>query len=130
MLRVLVVDDYRDSTESLAMILRLAGHQVEVADDGASGLEAAKANWPDVVLLDIGLPIMDGFEVARCIQLMAAARRMPLLIAVTGYGDERLKLRCHAEGFDRHLLKPIDPTGLLEILDGVCQARHGFSEAG
>jgi CheY-like chemotaxis protein len=129
MLRVLVVDDYSDSAESLAMLLRLHGFVVDVAKNGASGLEAVETNWPDAVLLDIGLPVMDGFEVAKQIQLKSFGKPKPLLIAVTGHGDERIKLRCLAEGFDRHLLKPINPSEMLEILAGTSPADE-FSEAG
>jgi CheY-like chemotaxis protein len=128
MLRVLVVDDYSDSAESLAMVLRLYGHTVDVAKNGPSGLEAAETNWPDVVLLDIGLPIMDGFEVAKQIQRTSFGRRKPLLVAITGYGEESVRLRCLAEGFDRHLLKPINPSEILEILAGAPTADE-FSEA-
>jgi CheY-like chemotaxis protein len=129
MLRVLVVDDYSDSAESLAMILRLHGYTVDIAKNGASGLEAVESNWPDAVLLDIGLPIMDGFEVARQIQVKALEKRKPLLIAVTGHGEESIRLRCLAEGFDRHLLKPINPPEMLEILARASRTDE-FSEAG
>jgi CheY-like chemotaxis protein len=104
MLRVLVVDDYNDSAESLAMLLRFHGYLVDVAKNGASCLEAVETTWPDVVLLDIGLPIMDGLEVARQIQIKAFGKRKPLLIAVTGFGEESVRLRCLTEGFDRNLL--------------------------
>jgi CheY-like chemotaxis protein len=129
MLRVLVVDDYSDSAESLAMILRHNGYFVDVAKNGTSGLEAVETSWPDVVFLDIGLPIMDGFEVAKQIQIKAFGKRKPLLIAVTGYGEESVRLRCRAEGFDRHLLKPIHPSEMLEILAGASPVDK-FSEAG
>jgi CheY-like chemotaxis protein len=129
MLRVLVVDDYSDSAESLAMLLRIHGYLVDVAKNGESGLEAVKTNWPDAVLLDIGLPVMDGFEVAKQIQLKSFGKCKPLLIAITGYGDEKLKLRCLAEGFDRHLLKPINLSEMLEILAGA-SSTDDFSEAG
>jgi CheY-like chemotaxis protein len=122
MLRVLVVDDSKDYADTLATIVRLNGYQVDVTMDGASALKAAEMNWPDAVLLDLGMPIMDGFEVARRIRLMAAERPMPLLIAVTGYGDNQIKLRCLAEGFDLHLLKTVRPSELLEVLaDGLCE---------
>jgi CheY-like chemotaxis protein len=116
MSRVLVVDDSKDYADTLATIARLNGYQVDVAYGGGSGLKAAKMNWPDAVLLDLGMPIMDGFEIARRIRLMAAERPMPLLIAVTGYGDNQTKLRCLAEGFDVHLSKTVRPSELLEVL--------------
>jgi CheY-like chemotaxis protein len=129
MLRVLVVEDYKDSAESLAMMLQLHGYQVDVANDGASGLEAAERNWPDIALLDLGLPMMDGFEVAKRIHLKAVGKQKPILIAITGYGDESVRLRCQAEGFDRHLVKPADPFELLKIIKEVSTELGGFSEA-
>jgi CheY-like chemotaxis protein len=129
MLRVLVVEDYKDSAESLAMMLQLHGYHVDVAYDGASGLEAVERNWPDIAMVDLGLPMMDGFEVAKRIRLKAVGKRKPILIAITGYGDEAVRLRCQAEGFDRHLVKPADPFELLKIIKEVSTELNGFSEA-
>jgi two-component system CheB/CheR fusion protein len=116
MAHVLVIDDYQDSADSLAMVLRLNGHEVDIAQDGASGLESADANWPDVVILDIALPTMDGFEIAKRLKSKSTGKSKPLLIAVTGYGDDALMLRCKAEGFDRHILKPADLNDLLKSI--------------
>jgi CheY-like chemotaxis protein len=114
-LRVLVVDDRPDATDTLAMLLKLWGHQPTVAYTAAAALELTQAQRPDVVLLDIGLPGMDGREVARRIRQqpgMAGA----LLVAVTGHGGEQEERSCREAGFDRHLLKPFDPEDLRRIL--------------
>jgi signal transduction histidine kinase len=110
--RVLVVEDNRDAAESLGLFLELCGFGVTLAYNGPEGLEAAKSMRPDIVLCDIGLPGMDGFQVA------SALRRNPetadvRLIAVTGYGQEEDRRRALAAGFDVHLVKPVDPEKLL-----------------
>jgi PAS domain S-box-containing protein len=113
--RILVVDDNVDAAESLAGFLELVGHDVLVAYEGDTALREAREKRPDVVLLDIGLPGTDGYEVAR------ALRREPglagaLLIAVTGYGREEDRRRSREAGFDHHLVKPLDPASLLDWL--------------
>ena len=113
--RVLVVEDNRDAAESLGLFLELCGYGVTLAYTGPEGLEAAKSMRPDIVLCDIGLPGMDGFQVA------GALRRNPetaevRLIAVTGYGQEEDRRRALAAGFDVHLVKPVDPETLLGYL--------------
>jgi two-component system CheB/CheR fusion protein len=122
-LRVLLVEDYPDSATSLAMLLRLYGHEVELAGDGPAALEAARAAVPDVVLLDIGLPKMDGLEVAR--RLTASGGKQPFLIAVTGFGGPDEEKRCADAGFDLHLLKPVDP----ELLRVILQERRRVLDA-
>jgi CheY-like chemotaxis protein len=114
-LRVLVVEDHADSAETLAVLLRLHGHEVDVAPDGPTALRIAAQNPPDVALLDIGLPGMDGFEVARRLQEQVAGK-MPLLVAVTGYGQEEHRRRSKQAGIDLHLLKPVDPEELKQLL--------------
>jgi CheY-like chemotaxis protein len=114
-LRVLVVEDHADSAATLAVLLRLHGHEVDVAPDGPTALRIAAQNPPDVALLDIGLPGMDGFEVARRLQEQAAGK-MPLLVAVTGYGQEEHRRRSKQAGIDLHLLKPVDPEELKKLL--------------
>ena len=114
-LRVLVVEDHADSAETLAVLLRLHGHEVDVAPDGPTALRIAAQNPPDVALLDIGLPGMDGFEVARRLQEQAAGK-MPLLVAVTGYGQEEHRRRSKQAGIDLHLLKPVDPEEIKTLL--------------
>jgi two-component system CheB/CheR fusion protein len=113
-LRVLVVDDLRDSADSLALLLQLWGHRPAVAYTGESALEVATAFRPDVVLLDIGLPGIDGYEVAwRLRQLPGLARCR--LMALTGNGEEDDVRRCKEAGIDCHFLKPMD----LSILRGL-----------
>ncbi len=115
--KILVVDDHHDSGESLATLLRLLGHEVRVAYDGPAALEVAGSFRPDVVLLDIGLPGMDGVEVG------ARLRQDPkfhdlLLIALTGYGRDEDRQRSRSAGFDAHLVKPVDITALNTLLAG------------
>jgi PAS domain S-box-containing protein len=112
--RVLVVDDQADAAESLAMLLRAEGHEVRTAPDGAAALEAARAYHPEVILLDIGLPRMDGYEVARRIRAQAGLEDV-VLVAVTGYGQEEDRRRAAAAGFDAHLVKPADLAALLAL---------------
>ncbi len=110
-LRILVVDDNKDAAESLALLLQLSGHDVRTATTPAAALEIAPDYHPEVLLLDIGLPGMDGYELARRLK----ACRLPdnaLLIAVTGYGQESDKKRSADAGFTHHLVKPIDPEAL------------------
>jgi CheY-like chemotaxis protein len=117
--RVVVADDNADGADSLAALLRLAGHEVRVAYDGPSALEASRAFRPEIVLLDIGLPGMNGYEVARRIRGL----RIPggtLLVAVTGYGQEEDISRSSEAGFDHHLTKPVDIKALRHLLgDGL-----------
>lgn len=113
--RVLVVDDNLDAAEGLAMLLALKGHEVSTAYDGQGAIERARDLAPDVVLLDIGLPRLDGFEVARRLREEHPARPM-LLVALTGYGQERDRLRAREAGFDHHLLKPVRLEMLEQLL--------------
>jgi CheY-like chemotaxis protein len=113
--RVLVVDDNADAADSAAMLLRLSGHQVEVAHDGHSALEAARAFRPEIVLLDIGLPGMNGYEVARELRSRPENRGL-VLAAVTGYGQDEDRRRAHEAGFDYHLTKPLAPGVLTSFI--------------
>ena len=113
--RVLVVDDNLDAAEGLAMLLSLRGHQVATAYDGQCAIEQAREMQPDVVLLDIGLPRIDGFEVARRLR-EEHPRRPMLLVALTGYGQERDRVRAREAGFDHHLLKPVRLEMLEDLL--------------
>jgi CheY-like chemotaxis protein len=124
---VLVVDDYQDSAEVLALVLKLEGFEVQVATSGPAALQAADSNWPDVVLLDLGLPGMDGFEVAKQLQ-KRSINKMPVLIAFTGYGYEADIRRCQSEGFDCHLLKPVDPLVIKDALERIAE-RLGITMA-
>ena len=120
--RILVVEDNPDAAATMRDFLELSGHEVELASSGADGVEAARLFHPQVVLCDIGLPGMDGFEVA------AELRRDPAtadaqLIAVTGYGREEDRRRSKAAGFDLHLTKPVDPAQLRQVIQQGVQ-RH------
>lgn len=114
--RILVVDDNRASADSLALILELSGHVSRVAYDGLEALEITTSFRPEVVLLDIGLPDMDGFEVASQLRQRADLKRL-ILVAVTGYGHDEVVSRMKQAGFDRHMLKPLDLDALLAMLE-------------
>jgi PAS domain S-box-containing protein len=113
--RILVVDDNVDAARSLATLLRLLGHAVRTAHDGAAALEAAGAERPELVFLDIGLPGMDGYEVARRLRQEPGLRRTRL-VALTGYGQEEDRRRSEQAGFDRHVVKPVDLAVLKALL--------------
>ncbi len=115
--RVLVVEDNQDAADSLAMLLRLWGHEVRTAHDGQSGLKAARSYRPDIVLLDIGLPGLDGYAVAR--RLRSEFGPAVRLVAMTGYGQDEDRRRASAAGFDTYLTKPADPAALQAILAGI-----------
>jgi CheY-like chemotaxis protein len=121
-LRVLVVEDNLDGRESLRELLEIWGHQVEVAENGAAGLEKAFAKPPDAALIDIGLPKIDGNEVARRIRSVLDADRIAL-IAMTGYGQPEDRRRAIEAGFDTYLVKPVDPSDLGRILVEVSRRR-------
>jgi CheY-like chemotaxis protein len=113
--RILVVDDNVDAAESLARLLTRWGHKVRTTYDGPSALQAALAHRPEFVLLDIGLPVMDGYEVARKLRAQPEFEAVPLA-AVTGYGQEDDQQRSQNAGFDYHFTKPLDPSELQEFL--------------
>jgi PAS domain S-box-containing protein len=113
--RILVVDDNADAAEALALALSMTGHAVELAADGPSALAAAAAFRPEVVLLDIGLPGMDGYEVARHLRKEKGSEGL-VLVALTGYGQEADRRRAKAAGFDHHLIKPVTPDAILAVL--------------
>jgi CheY-like chemotaxis protein len=113
--RILVADDLRDSVDSLSLVLRMAGHEVQTAHDGLEAVQAAAAFRPDVVLLDIGMPKMNGYEAARHIRQQSWGQRM-VLIAVTGWGQPEDRRRCLEAGFSHHLTKPVDPIVLEKLL--------------
>jgi CheY-like chemotaxis protein len=106
-LHVLVVDDQDDIAETMAILIRLYGHEVDTAFSGAAALRAAQAKTPDVVLLDISMPGMNGFDVAKQFRGMFGYK--VLLIAITAYGSAEAKRRCLEAGFDDHFVKPVNP---------------------
>jgi CheY-like chemotaxis protein len=112
--RLLVVDDNKDAATSLAMLLRLGGNEVQVAHDGMSALELAKSYGPEMVFLDIGMPGMDGYEVARRMRQQPGLENV-VLAALTGWGQKEDRRRTADAGFDHHLVKPVE-TGVLEQL--------------
>jgi CheY-like chemotaxis protein len=113
--RMLVVDDNRDGADLMAVLLRLQGHEVEVAHDGYCALEIAARFEPRVVLLDIGLPGLNGYEVAKQLRQMKHSQPQ-CLIAMTGYGSEEDRQRTEEAGFDHHIVKPIEPAELNKLL--------------
>jgi signal transduction histidine kinase/CheY-like chemotaxis protein len=115
--RVLVVDDNVDAADSLAMVLRVGGYDARTAHDGLAALQMAEGFRPEVVLLDIGLPKMDGYEVARRLRERVGSENV-FLVAITGYGQEGDRRRAEEAGFDAHLVKPADPTALHRLLAG------------
>ena len=112
--RILVVDDSVDSAETLAELLKIWGHDVRLAHDGPGAVAAARDYRPEVVLLDIGLPGMDGFAVAAQLRKEGIGGRM--LVALTGYGEKQDRDKARQVGFDHHLVKPIDPDILQKLL--------------
>jgi two-component system CheB/CheR fusion protein len=114
---VLVVEDNDDARETLRRLLELEGHRVRVAADGVSGLEAVRAAAPEIALIDVGLPKMDGYELARRIREEFAGARRPYLVAVTGYGLPEDRNRTREAGFDLHLVKPVDAATLADVLE-------------
>jgi CheY-like chemotaxis protein len=121
--RILVVDDNRDAADSLAMILRLKGHDIQTAHDGLEAIQAAASFRPEVVLLDIGLPKMNGYEAARHIREQPWGGNMAL-IALTGWGQDEDKRRSLEAGFDHHLTKPVDPAALEKLLALIAPVRR------
>jgi signal transduction histidine kinase/integral membrane sensor domain MASE1 len=113
--RVLIVEDNDDARETLKMCLELAGCSVSCAEDGSRGVQAARAERPDVALVDIGLPGLDGYEVARRIRAAPEGRSIHL-VALTGYGQEEDKRLAEEAGFDAHLVKPVAPERLLDLI--------------
>jgi PAS domain S-box-containing protein len=111
--RVLVVDDNVDAAESLSLLLQADGHQTELAHDGLAAVEATARFAPDIVLLDIGLPGLNGYEAARRMRSQGSSR--PTLVAVTGWGQQQDRLLAAQAGFDMHLTKPVDPAVIMAL---------------
>lgn len=115
---VLVVDDNRENADSLAEFLRCLGHDVRTCYDGAGAVAAVSERLPDVILIDLGMPGMDGFETCRCIRAMNGGTRIHI-IAVTGWGQAADVERTTRSGFDAHMVKPVDPGALIDELDAL-----------
>ncbi len=120
-LHVLVVDDNQDAAKSIAMLLRMLGHDTRVAHDGTSAMQAALEFVPQVMLLDIGLPVIDGYEVAKRIRQETSLENV-VLVALTGYGQESDRRRTREAGFNHHLVKPADFANVQSILSAVAAA--------
>jgi two-component system, chemotaxis family, CheB/CheR fusion protein len=118
--RILVVDDNRDAADSLALALQIKGHQVRTAHDGVAAIDAVAEFRPDVVLLDIGMPRLNGHDVARHLRHRHGTER-PVLIALTGWGQDEDRRRSHEAGFDHHLVKPADPAVLEALLASIAR---------
>ena len=124
--RILLVDDNEDASEMLAEMLRTLGHEVVLAHDGPTALQKLRAFAAEVAILDLGLPVMDGFELARQISETSTKSR-PRLIALTGYGREGDIARTRAVGFEVHLVKPVDAMLLIAALDPASSPRPNHS---
>jgi CheY-like chemotaxis protein len=111
---ILIVEDNADAREALHVLLELDGHAVFDAEEGHRALEIARTRDPDVALVDIGLPGLDGYEIAR--RLRARDARRPVLIALTGYGQPEDRRRATEAGFDELMVKPVDPNALSALL--------------
>jgi signal transduction histidine kinase/ActR/RegA family two-component response regulator len=120
-IKVLVVDDYVLAAESLALLLQEMGYRTHVVHDGAAALQAMKTFEPQVALVDIGLPVIDGYEVAQTVRRMPGRESLPL-IAVTGYGQPGDRARVMAAGFDEHLVKPLDASRISELIEQMVTA--------
>ena len=118
--RVLVVDDNRDSAQTLAMMLKIMGNDVRTAHDGLEAIEQAQDYQPDVLLLDLGMPKLNGYDVCRRIREQAWGAKLQI-IALTGWGQAEDRQRTKDAGFDHHLVKPVDVTRLRELLDEAAQ---------
>jgi CheY-like chemotaxis protein len=126
--KILVVDDNHDSALSLAMMLSIMGHDTRTAHDGESAVTTAESFLPEVVLLDIGLPKLNGYEVAQRIRQHPWGRSM-FLIAVTGWGQEEDRQRSAEVGLNVHMVKPVEPAALEKLLAELAQKRPGSDAA-
>ncbi|HXZ86109.1 MAG TPA: ATP-binding protein, partial [Myxococcota bacterium] len=120
--RVLVVDDNRDAADSLTMLLELRGFVASVCHDGNDALRSALQGRPDVIVLDLGLPGIDGFEVCR--RLREGGMQQTCIVAVTGFGQDEDRRRSQTVGFDAHLVKPVDPDELVKRIEESLSARR------
>ena len=127
-LRVLIADDNRDAADSLAVSLQLAGHVTAVAYDGLKAVELASGFAPEAAVLDIGMPGLDGYGVARALRDLAATRGI-VLVALTGRGAANDRAMAIQAGFDRHIVKPGEPDDIQAVLADVASARNRWSDS-
>ena len=116
--RILVVDDNRGTPDSLAMMLSILGNEVRTANDGLVAVDLAATFNPEVVLMDIGLPVLNGFEARHRMRDRPSGNDM-VLVALTGWGQEDDRRRSQEAGFDQHIVKPVDPSALENLLNGL-----------
>jgi len=116
--KILVADDDQDSAESLAMLFQMMGHDVRAAREGLEAIRIAEEFRPDLILLDIGMPNLNGYETCRRIREQVWGRAM-VIAALTGWARDEDRDRSQQAGFDRHFVKPVDPTALEELLAGL-----------
>jgi len=116
--RILIVDDNADAAASLALLLKISGHETQTANDGLEAVRTAETFLPDVVLLDIGLPKLNGFDACRQIRQQEWGRSMKI-VALTGWGQEGDRREATEAGFDAHMLKPVDYRDLMTVLSGM-----------
>jgi CheY-like chemotaxis protein/anti-sigma regulatory factor (Ser/Thr protein kinase) len=128
-LHILVVDDNHDSAESLALVLRMKGHDVRTVHDGVAAVEEAARSRPDLILLDIGLPGLNGFDVARQIRRQPGAGAIRI-VALTGWGQDEYRRRAEEAGFDHHFVKPVAPDDLDRLLAKVSPRPAGSGPPG
>ena len=114
-LRILIVDDNRDNADSLAIVLAMMGNDTRTAYDGEEALAVSALFGPDVILVDIGLPKLNGYEVCQKIRQEPGGKAL-VIIAQTGFGQEEDRQRAREAGFDHHLVKPLDPLALMKML--------------
>jgi CheY-like chemotaxis protein len=122
--RVLVVDDNRDAADTCALLLELSGYRVQTAYNGTRGLQLAESFRPRVILLDIGLPDINGYEVARQVRASAWGADLPL-VAITGWGQEADRRRALEAGFDHHLTKPVAPEAVVSLVNSLAASPPG-----
>lgn len=115
-LRVLVVDDNRDSAETMGMLLEIEGHEILIAHDGKQAVEIALAQQPDAILLDLGLPFLNGYDACRAMRTGGLTNT--LIVAMTGYGQDEDRRLSQEAGFDAYLVKPVDLLAVRELLAG------------
>ena len=122
--RILIVEDNLDTAESLRLLLEVHGHRVRVANSGTVAIEMALAHRPDVALIDIGLPGMDGYEVARRMRLESTLRDT-VLVALSGYGRDQDRNAATLAGFDHYLVKPVEPDDLEKLIQTLVRPDEG-----